>query len=145
MSGCLVDTNIISEIRRNERADGGVLAWFNTEPEAGMFLSVMTLGEIRKGIELLLHRDLSQAQVLNFWLLQLERRFSGKILPVTTAIADRWGRMLAIRPLPQVDALLAATAQEHDLTLVTRNENDFAGLGIRVFNPFLNQENKPGI
>jgi len=136
MAGCLLDTNILSELRRQDRADCGVVAWFEAEPEAGMFLSVMSLGEIRKGIELLMGRDQLQAQALNLWLLQLERQFSRKILPVTLPVADRWGRLLAIRPLPQVDALLAATAQVYDLTIVTRNVSDFDGLGIRILNPF---------
>jgi predicted nucleic acid-binding protein len=142
MAGCLLDTNILSELRRQDRTDVGVLAWFEAEPETGMFLSVMSLGEIRKGIELLMGRDQLQAQALNLWLLQLERQFSSKILPITLPVADRWGRLLAIRPLPQVDALLAATAQVYDLTMVTRNVSDFDGLGIRVHNPFHHRSRK---
>lgn len=136
MPGCLLDTNILSELRRERRADEGFMAWFDAEPEAGMFLSVMTLGEIRKGIERLRPRDPKQAAVLDLWQDRLERRFADKILPVTPQIADRWGRLQASRPVPAVDALLGAIALEHDLTLVTRNEADFAGLGIRVLNPF---------
>ncbi len=136
MPGYLLDTNIISELRRKQRADVGVLEWFKSEPDADLYLSVMTLGEIRKGIEQLRRRDVTQAQNLARWATQVERQFSDKILPVTLGIADRWGRFLAIRPLPQVDALIAATAHEHDLTVVTRNASDFDGLGIRVLNPF---------
>lgn len=137
MSGCLLDTNIVSELRREERADAGLLAWFEAEPEEGMFLSVITLGEVRKGIERLRPRDPSQAHRLELWLRRLKTQFAGKLLSVTPGISDRWGRMQGLRPLPVVDSLLAATAIEHDLTLVTRNEADFVGLGSRVLNPFI--------
>ncbi|MEI6340137.1 MAG: type II toxin-antitoxin system VapC family toxin [Verrucomicrobiota bacterium] len=136
MSGCLLDTNIVSELRKEGRADSGLMAWFEVEPEEGMFLSVVTLGEIRKGIERLRPRDSSQAHGLELWLGRLKKQFAGKLLPITPEISDRWGRMQRGRPLPIVDSLLGATAIEHDLTLVTRNETDFAGLGIRVLNPF---------
>ena len=136
MSGCLLDTNIVSELRREQSADAGLLAWFEVEPEEGMFLSVITLGEVRKGIERLRPRDPSQAHALEFWLGRLKKQFAGKLLPITPEISDRWGRMQGFRPLPVVDSLLGATAIENDLTLVTRNEADFAGLGIRVLNPF---------
>jgi hypothetical protein len=137
MSGCLLDTNIVSELRREQRADAGLLSWFMAEPEAGMFLSVITLGEVRKGIERLRSRDSAQAHRLELWLGRLRKQFAGKLLPITPEISDRWGRMQGRRPLPIVDSLLGATAIEHDLTLVTRNEADFAGLGIRVLNPFV--------
>lgn len=137
MSGCLLDANIVSELRREERADAGLLAWFEAEPEEGMFLSVITLGEVRKGIERLRPRDPSQAHRLELWLRRLKTQFAGKLLSVTPGISDRWGRMQGLRPLPVVDSLLAATAIEHDLTLVTRNEADFVGLGSRVLNPFI--------
>ncbi len=131
-----MDTNIVSELRRRERANAGVQAWFHAADESGMRLSVLTLGEIRKGIERLRKRDMIQAAGLENWLEELERRFSSKVLPVTDRIADQWGRLQAIRALPEIDALLAATALEHDLTLVTRNESDFKGLGITILNPF---------
>ena len=137
MSGCLLDTNIVSELRREQRAAAGLLSWFMAEPEEGMFLSVITLGEVRKGIERLRSRDSAQAHRLELWLGRLRKQFAGKLLPITPEISDRWGRMQGRRPLPIVDSLLGATAIEHDLTLVTRNEADFAGLGIRVLNPFV--------
>ena len=137
MSGCLLDTNIVSELRREQRADAGLLSWFMAEPEEGMFLSVIALGEVRKGIERLRPRDSAQAHRLELWLGRLRKQFAGKLLPITPEISDRWGRMQGRRPLPIVDSLLGATAIEHDLTLVTRNEADFAGLGIRVLNPFV--------
>lgn len=136
MSGCLLDTNIVSELRRGQRADAGLLAWFEAEPEEGMFLSVITLGEVRKGIERLRPRDPSQAHGLELWLGRLRNQFGGKLLSITPKISDRWGRMQGLRPLPVVDSLLAATAIEHDLMLVTHNEADFVGLGCRVLNPF---------
>jgi hypothetical protein len=136
VSGCLLDTNIVSELRKGDRADSGLMEWFEAEPEEGMFLSVITLGEIRKGIELLRRRDSSQAHGLELWLGRLKKQFAGKLLPITPAISDQWGRMQALRPLPIVDCLLGATAIEHELTLVTRNEADFTGLGLGVRNPF---------
>jgi len=134
--GCLLDTNIISELRREQRADFGLLAWFMAESEEEMFLSVITFGEVRKGIERLRLRDPSQAHALELWLGCLGKQFAGMLLPITPEISDRWGRMQGLRPLPIVDSLLRATAMEHDLTLVTRTESDFASLGIRVLNLF---------
>lgn len=96
----------------------------------------MTLGEIRKGIERLHTRDVSQALALERWLDEISADFSEKSIEITGGIADRWGRLQAIRPLPEIDALLAASAVDRNLTLVTRNEVDFAGLGIVVINPF---------
>ena len=96
----------------------------------------MTLGEIRKGIDRLAARDAAQARLLEHWLTNLKHTFRQRLLEVTPAIAECWGRLQAVRPLPAVDALLAASALTHHLTLVTRNEADFAGLGIHVLNPF---------
>jgi predicted nucleic acid-binding protein len=97
----------------------------------------MTIGEIRKGISRLAPRDPSQAQVLENWLDSLKSDFPGGLIEISPAIAERWGRVQAIRSLPEIDALIAATALDRDLTLVTRNEADFAGLGVRILNPFL--------
>lgn len=101
-------------------------------------MSVLTLGEIRKGIEGV--SDITRRQTLLDWLeTDLPAYFMGRILPIDSAVADRWGRLVAAagRPLPAIDSLLAATALEHDLILVSRNVKDFAGLPVQVFNPWL--------
>lgn len=132
----LIDTNVLSELRRKS-PDPGVVAWFSQRPPATLHLSVLTLGEIRKGIEGV--GDEVRKQSLIDWLeTDLLTFFTGRILDVNGAVADRWGRLVAAagRPLPTIDSLLAATALEHDLVLVTRNTKDFAGLPVEVFNPW---------
>ncbi len=132
----LIDTNVLSELKR-KAPDSGVVEWFAQRSSLILYLSVLTLGELRKGIEGV--TDPQRRLALSDWLqLDLPQFFSGRILDVDAAVADRWGRMVAAagRPLPVVDSLLAATALEHDLILVTRNERDFAGLPVRLFNPW---------
>lgn len=132
----LVDTNVLSELRRKQ-PDPQVEAWFADRPRQALYLSVLTLGEIRKGIERL--GDGPRQQQLLDWLeVELPNYFLGRVLAVDAHTADRWGRLLggAGRPVPAVDSLLAATALQHDLTLVTRNTADFAGLGLRLINPW---------
>lgn len=132
----LIDTNILSELRRKS-PDPGVAGWISQRRATLLYLSVLTLGEIRKGIEAV--SDVSRRQALIDWLeTDLPAFFTGRILAVDEAVADRWGRLLAAagRPLPVIDSLLAATALEHDLVLVTRNVKDFAGLPVQVFNPW---------
>lgn len=134
----LIDTNVLSELRRKS-PDPGVVTWFSQRPPATLHLSVLTLGEIRKGIEGV--GDEVRKQTLIDWLeTDLPTFFTGRILDVDGAVADRWGRLVAAagRPLPTIDSLLAATALEHDLVLVTRNTKDFAGLPVEVFNPWTN-------
>ncbi len=134
----MIDTNVLSELRRKS-PDAGVLAWFTQRPPATLYLSVLTLGEIRKGIETV--SDEVRRQALSDWLeTDLTTFFTGRVLPVDQAVADRWGRLVAAagRPLPAIDSLLAATALEHDLVLVTRNVKDFAGLPVQIFNPWSN-------
>ncbi len=134
----MIDTNVLSELRRKS-PDAGVVAWFTQRPPATLYLSVLTLGEIRKGIETV--SDEVRRQVLIDWLeTDLPTFFTGRLLPVDEAVADRWGRLVAAagRPLPAIDSLLAATALEHDLVLVTRNVKDFAGLPVQIFNPWSN-------
>ena len=134
----LIDTNVLSELRRKS-PDPGVVTWFSQRPPATLHLSVLTLGEIRKGIEGV--GDEVRKQSLIDWLeTDLPTFFTGRILDVDGAVADRWGRLVAAagRPLPTIDSLLAATALAHDLVLVTRNTKDFAGLPVEVFNPWTN-------
>jgi toxin FitB len=140
MSGFLLDTNVLSELIR-PKPDGNVLRWIEETDESIVFLSVLTLGEIRNGIARL--RPGSRRGRLESWLqVDLRSRFQGRILPIHEAIADRWGTISATaaakgKPLPVVDALLAATALHHNLTLVTRNTADVAGTGASTMNPWL--------
>ena len=138
----LLDTNIISEVRKGRRSDPNVSNWYASVSESQLFISSLTIGEIRRGIELALRRrDVDQAEALETWLQTVIQRFSGRILTVDTEEADTWGQISAIRPVPVVDGLLAATAMTHDLTLVTRNVSDVEGLGVRVLDPFRGNDN----
>jgi len=132
----LIDTHVLSELRRKS-PDPGVVAWFSKRPSATLFLSVLSLGEIRKGIEGVSDSVRRQARV-DWMETDLPAFFTGRILLVDAAVAVRWGRLVAAagRPLPAIDSLLAATALTHDLILVTRNVKDFAGLPVQLFNPW---------
>jgi toxin FitB len=132
----LIDTNIISEVRRGERCDRHVAAWFASINDDDIYLSVLVLGEIRKGIERARRTDAAQARALEKWLSTIKESYGERILPIDQMVADEWGSMSAIRPLPSVDALLAATAKIHGMTLATRNVADVTGLGADVMNPF---------
>ena len=121
----LIDTNIISQVRKGERCDGHVAAWFAAIDDEDIFLSVLAR-----------RTDPAQARALEKWLSTLKQSYAERILPIDQVVADEWGSMSAIRPLPTVDALLAATAKIHRMTLVTRNFADVAGLGADVLNPF---------
>ena len=132
----LLDTNIISEIRKGPRCHPNVAAWYSNLEEESLYLSVLVLGEIRKGIEGLRDRDAGKANELDLWLEQLQTSFQSQILPVDTAISQEWGRLSSLHTVPAIDGLLAATATAHRLVLVTRNTRDFADLGIHLLNPF---------
>ncbi|OYY74444.1 MAG: VapC toxin family PIN domain ribonuclease [Gammaproteobacteria bacterium 28-57-27] len=135
----LIDTNVISELRRKS-PDSGVVDWFSVRPSSALYLSVLSLGEIRKGVEGV--TDEARRLALLDWLeTDVPRFFTGRLLDIDAAVADRWGRLQAMakRPLPSIDSLLAATALEHDLILVTRNVRDFAGLPVQIVNPWSNQ------
>ncbi|NBS53651.1 MAG: type II toxin-antitoxin system VapC family toxin [Spartobacteria bacterium] len=133
----LLDTNVLSELRR-KTPDAAVLEWFARRPASTLYLSVLTFGELRKGIEGVL--DAKRRMTLTDWLeTDLPAFFVGRILPVDTQVADRWGRLLSAagRPLPAIDGLLAASAAQHGLSMVTRNSRDFANLGLDVINPWV--------
>jgi predicted nucleic acid-binding protein len=132
----LVDTNVISEIRKGPRCHPSVASWWAAVEDRDLFLSALTLGEIRKGIESVRPRDPVKAGALERWLREVSDVFGARIIGVDPAVADAWGRMSASRSVPVIDALLAATAQVHDLVLVTRNTADVSGLGARTLNPF---------
>lgn len=132
----LLDTNIISETIRSN-PNKALISWLDKIPGEALFVSVLSLGEIRKGIEAL--TDRKRREKLRIWLEHdLPAWFEGRVLPVDLAVADRWGRLLADarRPVPTIDSLLAATALHHELRLVTRNSGDFVYPGLEVINPF---------
>ena len=132
----LIDTNVLSELRRKQ-PDPTVVRWFSQRPASTLYLSVLTLGEIRKGIEGV--ADAAPRLALLDWLeTALPAFFAGRILPIDTGVADRWGRLVAQagRPLPVIDSLLAAPAAPHGLILVTRNLRDVQGLGAQVLDPW---------
>lgn len=132
----LLDTNVLSELRRKV-PDAGVVEWFAHRPVSTLYLSVLTLGELRKGIAGI--ADVVRRMALSDWLeTELPVFFAGRILAVDAQVADRWGRLVATagRPLPAIESLLGATAAQHGLSMVTRNSRDFAGLGLEVVNPW---------
>jgi toxin FitB len=135
----LLDTDVISEIRKGDKANDGVRAFFATaarEPVA-LYLSVVTVGELRQGVERLRYRgDTSQAKRLERWLLQVSRTYSESILPFDEETAHIWGRLRVPHPENPLDKQIAATALIHDLTVVTRNTAHFAPTGVRIQNPF---------
>jgi predicted nucleic acid-binding protein len=135
--GFLIDTNVLSELRKGSRANASVRSWFLTVDGNQLYISVLTLGEIRQGIEGVKRRDLHAAEAIQRWLKQIETDSANHILPITQAISDRWGYINVPDKLPVIDGLLAATALEHGLTLVTRNVTDVERSGVKLLNPFL--------
>ena len=132
----LLDSNIVSELRKRERADAGVRQWFAGVDDTELFLSVLTVGELRRGIESIHRRDRTRALVLNRWFHALVTQYEARILLVDQKVAEEWGRMNALATLPAIDSLLAATAHVHGLTFVTRNTKDVARTGVPCLNPF---------
>ena len=132
----LVDTNVISELRKGQRCDLNVRAWLSPIPEEDLFVSVLTIGEIRKGIESIRLRDQTTARVLDRWLKQLVLSYKDRILLVDQEVAERWGEMNVPDPLPVMDGLIAATARVHELTVATRNIKEMARAGVPFVNPF---------
>lgn len=131
----LLDTNILSELRKGDRANEGVRDWFADAREEDLFTSVMVLGEVRRGIESIRRRDVPSALALEQWLQRLKTSFSDRVLPVDARVADQWGALNVPDPVPAVGGLLAATALVHDLVLVTRNIRDVRGTGARLLDP----------
>jgi len=136
----LIDSNVIAELRKRDRADETVRHWFEGVDDEELFLSVLTLGEIRRGIESIQRRDRPRALALNRWLHGLAAGYETRILPVDQKVADEWGRLNASTTVPVIDGLLAATARVHGLTLVTRNTRDVARTGVPFLNPFIQRE-----
>lgn len=132
----LLDTNIVSEARKGARADDGVRRWVSSVEADELYVSVLVVGEIQLGIELLRRRDPAQSASLEIWLGNLRRHYAERTLPITAEVAELWGRINASNPLPTVDSLMAATAIVRDMTFVTRNTPDVERAGVLILNPF---------
>jgi predicted nucleic acid-binding protein len=135
----LLDTNVVSEIRKKERANKGVRAFFRraAKEDADLYLSVVTVGELRRGVEIVRHRgDVAQTAVLDTWLTGVLNEFAQYVLPVGEDVGQLWGRLRVPQAEHALDKLIAATALIHDLTVVTRNVGDFSPTGVRLLNPF---------
>ena len=135
----LLDTNIVSELRKKSKMDPGVRAFFKQAAQESreLYLSVITIGELRRGIELIRHRgDHSQADLLEAWLSTLLEDYELNILPFDHEVAQVWGKLRAPRHENALDKQIAATALIYDLAVVTRNEKDFADTGVKLLNPF---------
>jgi predicted nucleic acid-binding protein len=132
----LLDTNVVSELRKGSRCNSAVREWFGALDEADAYLSVLVVGEFERGIERIRKRDAKSATRLRRWLSGLCTQFDDRILPVTLPIARAWGKMGAPNPIPTVDGLLAATAQVHGLILATRNVRQVEALDIECLDPF---------
>ena len=136
MSRFLLDTNVISELRKRDRADPQVRTWINDHRDDEFWLSVLVVAELRRGVELIRRRDEAAAMVLMAWLESTISGYEDRILPITLEIGQRWALLSVPDPVPMIDGLLAATALEHDLTLVTRNVDDVKRTGAALVNPF---------
>jgi predicted nucleic acid-binding protein len=131
----LLDANVLSEARR-PRGDEGVKRWVSSTPAGDLYLSVLVVGEVRRGIERLKRRDPDQAGVYEAWLGTVLRDYADRIVPVDIEAADEWGRMSVPDPVPIVDGLMAATAKVRGMTFVTRNTADVERTGVAVLDPF---------
>ncbi len=134
MNRFLLDTNVISELRRI-RPHGAVVAWLNEQDDEQLFLSAVTLGEVQVGVERTRRQDIAKAEEIENWLSQVADSF--QVLPMDTACFRQWGRLIDQKPDQLLeDAMIAATARVHGLIVVTRNERDFKQLATRILNPF---------
>ena len=132
----LVDTNVLSELRKRDRANPHVVGWFRKRKAVELFLSVLTVGELRHGVERVRRRDSSSAMALDKWLDRTVREFRDRIIGVDRAIAERWGHLGIPDPIPDIDGLIAATALERNLVVVTRNTKHILLTGARHIDPF---------
>ena len=132
----LLDTNVVSELRKGTRCSPAVRAWYDAIPSDELFLSVLVFGELRRGVEKVRKRDPVSARRLEVWVNSLKQTYAERIFPVTLEISDLWGSLSLEQPLPFLDGFLAATALHHGLTVVTRNTRDFQRCGVDCINPF---------
>lgn len=132
----LLDTNVVSELRKRRRANQSVTAWFHQRRREELYVSVVTLGELRRGVERVRRRDPTTADVLADWLKRTSIEFGDRIIAIDQNIADRWGRLGTPDPIPAVDGLIAATALEKDLVVVSRDRKHFSRIGVPHLDPF---------
>jgi toxin FitB len=132
----LLDTNVVSEIRKGAQGHVQVMSWWKSTKASQVYLSVLTLGEIREGILRIKDKDSNRARHLGVWLTGLSRFFSSRLVPVDEAVAMRWADVRQHRSLPLIDSLMAASAISRDMTFVTRNTKDIEDCGVRYLNPF---------
>jgi predicted nucleic acid-binding protein len=132
----LVDTNVVSELRKGRRTNAKVRSWFDAVDEDELYLSVLVIGELRQGIERLRRRDAPSAASLERWLVELVEGYAERVLTIDAAVADRWGHLNVPDPISAIDGLMAATALVHSLTLVTRNLRHVERTGVRHLDPF---------
>jgi predicted nucleic acid-binding protein len=133
----LLDTNVVSELRKRERANARLLEWFHGVADEEIHLSVLVIGELRRGVEAVRKRDAAQAAAFDRWMGRLVAHHAERILAVDGTVADRWGRLAAMRAASVIDTMMAATALEHGLVLVTRNVKDVAWTGVSYLDPFV--------
>jgi len=132
----LLDTNVLSEWRKPQ-PNPGVVEWLAGIVEDELFISVITIGEIRRGIaKLQLRNDHRQAAAYESWLADTKGAFADRLVPISVDVAEEWGRIHADHPVSMADGLIAATAKMHGWTVVTRNVKDFGATGVRLVNPF---------
>jgi predicted nucleic acid-binding protein len=132
----LIDTNVISEVRRGGRANTGARRWMNDVDPETTFTSVIVFGELIRGVELVKRRDLIQSAVLARWVRGIRDGFGTRVLPVDERVMETWARISVPNPLKGLDGLIGATALVHSLVVVTRNVSDFQKAGVPVLNPF---------
>jgi toxin FitB len=139
--GFLIDTNVLSELRKGAKIDKNVREWFDAVRPDDIYLSTLVIGEVRHGIELLRRRDPNAAIRLDSWLAEVQKDTSERILPVTNEVSEQWGRFGVPDPVSVIDGLMAATEMVHGHTLVTRNVRDVEKTGVNFIDPFQKDTN----
>jgi predicted nucleic acid-binding protein len=132
----LVDTNVLSELKRGRNAAANVVAWFAALPAHQTYTSVMVLGEIRRGIELIARRDKPQAESLERWYAGMRQRLGSRVIAVDEAVMTVWSKITVPDMLPAYDGLIAATALVHGMTVATRNAVDYRRVGVQIIDPW---------
>ena len=132
----LLDTNVLSEIKKGAGGDQGVFTWYSSIEESNLFISVISLGEILRGVVLIQHKDPVKSKFINAWYCDLVLRFSERIIGIDQHTMETWAKLPCRRTIPPFDSLLAATASSKGFIMVTRNVVDFLDTGVEVLNPF---------